>query len=78
MSENTNIDELYKTILMFVDQLAGEYHPEAIAGVTMAISMSLYKTILEENDFNEMMDAILESRDQVTPFNVKPTSAILQ
>ena len=78
MSENTNIDELYKTILMFVDQLAGEYHPEAIAGVTMAISMSLYKTMLSEDEFNDMMDVVLESRDQVTPFNVKPTSANLQ
>ena len=39
--------------------------PFAIASIYTMIAMQIYRTMLSEKDYNEMVDAISKNRDQV-------------
>lgn len=42
--------------------------PELVAGVLAACSLSIYKSILKDDDYQVMIDEISKSRDSVGPF----------
>ena len=42
--------------------------PELVAGVLAACSLSIYKSILKDDDYQAMIDEISKSRDSVNPF----------
>jgi hypothetical protein len=76
MTEETNdkLDALYMNFLKFTDVMAEEYSAPAIAGVMMAQAMTLYRSILSEEDYDSLIHNIYESRMKVQPFNIsKPT-----
>ena len=50
----------------------GEHAPLEVAGVMMAQAMRIYKTALEDEEFERLVETILESRNGITPFQ-KPT-----
>ncbi len=41
--------------------------PAALAGIMVAQAMSIYKTIMSDEDFNRMVDSISAMRDKVKP-----------
>ena len=41
---------------------------ELVAGVLAACSLSIYKSILKDDDYQAMIDEISKSRDSVNPF----------
>ena len=65
-----DLGKLYESYMKFADKMADKYGVFAIAGVMMAQSLSLYKTVLSEEDFNLMVDNISNSRDNVKSFDV--------
>lgn len=66
------LDELYKKYWAFNSVMLEEYSPMEIAGVMMAQTMSLYKTLLSEEEFNSIVDTISNSRDQVRKLDQGP------
>jgi hypothetical protein len=42
--------------------------PELVAGVLAACSLSIYKSVLKDDDYQAMIDEISKSRDSVGPF----------
>jgi|TARA_Y100000389_G_scaffold119603_1_gene116763 hypothetical protein len=42
--------------------------PELVAGVLAACSLSIYKSILKDDDYQAMIDEISNSRDSINPF----------
>jgi hypothetical protein len=66
---DTNLEELYNKYLMITDQLVGEYGAMEVAAIMMAISLSIYKSGLDELDYNAMVDNISASRSKVKTFN---------
>lgn len=66
-----DLGKLYENYMKFADKMADKYGIFAIAGVMMAQSLSLYKTILSEEDYHAMVDNISNSRDNVKSFNVE-------
>ena len=46
----------------------GVNDPLACAGIMMAQAMRIYKTALNENEFNIMTETILKSRNDITEF----------
>lgn len=62
------LDLLYNNFLEFTDHMVGQYDPMAVAGVMMAQALSIYRTAMTEDDYNEMVDAISEKRDHVKKF----------
>jgi hypothetical protein len=47
------------------DLIESGYTPLQIAGVLSAHAMTIYKTILSEDEFNLIIDSISNSRDKV-------------
>lgn len=66
---DSNLEELYSKYLMITDQLVGEYGAMEVAAIMMAISLSIYKSNLDELDYNTMVDNISASRSKVKTFN---------
>jgi hypothetical protein len=73
MSED-RLQELYNLYLGFTDGMVELYDPMEVAAIMMAQALSLYKTGLDEIDYNKMVDNISASRSKVIKF----TPTILQ
>lgn len=69
----TKLEEAYAETLKFADTMVGKYGAIETASVMSAVSLTLYKTVLPEDDFNSLMDTISESRDDVKSFNPQNT-----
>jgi hypothetical protein len=64
-----NIQEIYDRYMKFTDDMVGEYQSVLeIAAVMMAQALSIYKTTMDEEDFNRMVDNISSARDKVQKF----------
>lgn len=66
------LTELYTKYLIFADEMAQEHNAMEIAAVMMAQAMSIYKTTLSEEDFNNIVDVMSMSRQTVKIFTGKP------
>jgi len=65
----------YRRVEKLVSQLCldEDVSPIECAGVMMAQAMRIYKTALSQDAFEHLIETILETRSDVTPF-VKPTT----
>jgi hypothetical protein len=43
-----------------------DHSPIAIAAILVAQALSIYKTVLEEDEYNSIVDSISDKRDKVT------------
>ena len=64
------LDTLYMNFLKFTDVMAEEYTAPAIAGVMMAQSMTLYRSILSDEDYDHLIRNIYDTRMKVQPYNI--------
>ncbi len=62
-------DELYRKFLTFTDLMLEDYDPMEIAAIMSVIALSMYKTYLDTEGFEAIIDRISESRDDVKPFS---------
>jgi hypothetical protein len=67
MSDN-NLQDLYNTYLDLTSEMVEQYGPMQVAAIMMAQALSIYKTALDEIDYNKMVDSISSSRSQVKKF----------
>ena len=58
---------LYNKNWKAIEKLCESNDPLLIAGVMMAQALKLYKTALSDNDFERMMQTILDSRTEIRP-----------
>jgi hypothetical protein len=65
-----DLDTLYMNFLKFTDVMAEEYTAPAIAGVMMAQAMTLYRSILSDEDYNELIKSIYDTRMKIQPYNI--------
>ena len=70
----SQLEQLYSNYLEFTDHMVGQYDPMEVAAIMMAQALSIYKTSLDEIDYNKIVDSISASRSQVHKF----TTTILQ
>jgi len=52
-----------------IEKLCESNDPLLIAGVMMAQALKLYKTALSDQDFERMMQTILDSRTEIRPLS---------
>ena len=69
---DTSLESAYTKGLMFADQMLSQHDPLEVAAVMSAIALSLYKTVLPEEDFYKIMDTISESRYDIK--SIKPSN----
>jgi len=64
-------DDLYKHTI----EMSLKYNWQIIAATLIAIGLKTYKTVLADEDFDSMMEAVKESMADVDPFeeSKKPT-----
>jgi len=75
--KEAEIEKLYQEFWDFVTAKLVNNSPEAVAAVLSAQSMSIYKTIMDAEDFEKITTAIYESRANVKSF-VDMTGQTLQ
>jgi hypothetical protein len=66
------LQRLYNNFLEFADHMCTENSPMEVAGVMMAQSLTIYKSAMSEDDYNQMVDNISASRNKVKTFE-RPT-----
>lgn len=69
--KDEKLQELYNKQLMFTDEMAGEYGALEVAAIMMTQALSLYRSALDEEDYNSMVDNISASRNKVHKFEPK-------
>ena len=52
-------------------------HPLMVAGVLTTLGLSLYKSRLNKEDFEKMVETIMNMTDQIKDFNKKPEKETL-
>jgi len=69
---DTKLQQLYNNFLEFTDHMCVENGPMEVAAVMMAQALTIYKSALSEDEYNNMVDNISASRDKVKIFE-RPT-----
>jgi hypothetical protein len=62
---DSGLDDLYQEYWMIHSQKLNDHDPLQVAGVLLAQAMTIYKTVLDENAYNNMVDSISNMRDDV-------------
>lgn len=71
MMSEEKIELLYQQVGKTTSDLLNcNYEPLAVAGVMLAQAMSIYKTLLSDKDYNQMIEFITENKDRVKTFEV--------
>jgi hypothetical protein len=67
-NESTDqLENLYQDYWAFHATMIDKDHsPIAIAAILVAQALSIYKTVLEEDEYNSIVDSISDKRDKVT------------
>jgi hypothetical protein len=68
------LQELYDNYLDFTVGMINEHDAMSVAAIMMAQALSIYKTAMSDEDYNNIVDNISSSRDQVNRF----TGSVLQ
>ena len=65
--QTDQLENLYQDYWAFhAAMIDKEHSPMEIAAILVAQALSLYKTILDEDEYNQMVDSISDSRDKVS------------
>jgi hypothetical protein len=65
--ETDQLENLYQDYWTFHASMIDKDHsPLAIAAILMTQALSIYKTVLEEDEYNSIVDSISDKRDRVT------------
>jgi hypothetical protein len=54
--------------MKFTETMSEKYDALAIAGIMTAQALSIYRTMMSEEEYNQMVDNISDSRDLVHTF----------
>ena len=63
------IEDLYAKYLQFTSVMLEDYKDIEIAGVMITQALSLYRTVLSEEDYQRMVKSIYERRNEVKTFD---------
>lgn len=63
------IEDLYAKYLQFTGVMLEDYKDIEIAGIMVTQALSLYRTVLAEEDYQRMVKNIYERRNEVRTFD---------
>lgn len=63
------VSDCYNEVLTKVLELQGKYSDPMIAGNMMVHALRIYKSILNDEEFKSMVEAIVESKNKIEPHN---------
>ena len=62
-------EDCYNEVFTKVIELQGRYSDPMIAGNMMVHALRIYKSILNDVEFNSMMETIVDSKNRIEPHN---------
>lgn len=68
MLSNQKLQKLYEQYFEFTDHMVSQYDPSAVAAIMLTQALSIYRTTMSEQDYNQMIDSISAKRDKVQIF----------
>ena len=63
------MQQLYDNYLEFTDHMVGVHGSMQVAAVMMAQALSIYRSAMDPEDYDRMVDSISASRSQVKTFD---------
>jgi nitrogen regulatory protein PII len=69
MNDDT-MQELYNKIFTMNTKLSNEYDAMAVAAIFVAQAMRMYRTMLNDDEFNRMVETISQSANETKPFTM--------
>lgn len=66
--EDKNSDELYDKYLKFMGLMLEEHDPVEVAAIMAVQALSLYRTCMDEEDYQRMVKSIYDQRNDVQTF----------
>ena len=73
---DVQLKSAYTDTLAFINQMLDNYDPIVVGASMLSLTLSLYKTVLPSPDFEMMIDAVAESKDNIQPFT--PPKGMMQ
>jgi hypothetical protein len=64
-----SIEDLYSKYLQFTSVMLEDYKDIEIAGIMITQALSMYRTVLSEEDYQRMVKNIYERRDDIRTFD---------
>ena len=72
--EDSKLQELYDTFFkLALQEITQGANPSEVCGVMVAIASRMYRTTMNDEDFQRMMEAIAESADKIEPYDHENT-----
>jgi hypothetical protein len=59
------MEDLYEKYVLFNNEMLESHRPLEIAAIMIAQGLSIYKTMLSEEEYQKMVDSISDAREQV-------------
>jgi len=63
------VSDCYNEVFIKILDLQEKYSDLMIAGNMMAHALKIYKTILNDEEFENMMETLVESKNKIEPHN---------
>ena len=71
--DEKDINEAYELVGRVTHTLCEDYDPLAVAAVLMVMGMRIYKTILEPDEYRQIIQDVVNRQDKVFPLEVRST-----
>ena len=68
--QQQNIDDANVETVEFLFQMLQKYNPMFVSGVLTAMGLSVYKTILNPQEYELMCDSISSARDDINDLKI--------
>tara|TARA_R110002073_G_scaffold209377_1_gene369894 strand:+ start:343 stop:576 length:234 start_codon:yes stop_codon:yes gene_type:complete len=72
-NKDKELQEIYNKIFAETLRHMKKYEAQMVAGTLMAIAIRLYKTTLDDKGFHSMLQTVLDSEDEIRPYDDKET-----
>ena len=69
---NDKMQQIYDNYIEFTDHMVGVHGALEVAAVMMTQALSIYRSAMDPDDYDRMVDAISASRSQVKTFDRLP------
>lgn len=71
--EEKDINEAYELVGRVTHTLCEDYDPLAVAAVLMVMGMRIYKTVLDDGEYQQIIQDVVARQDKVFPLEVRST-----
>ena len=73
MNQDRDINEAYEIVGRVTHTLCEDFDALAVAAVLMVMGMRIYKTVLDDADYRQIIQDVVDRQDKVFPLEARST-----